>query len=137
MPPTIVFREHTIAPEPFQDRVLRSARVLQSAGIGEGAVVALMMRNSPQLLELMLAARWLGAMWCPINWHYKTEEVQYILGDSGARVLVIDAALLAGLPGLRLDTITHFVHDDGLGASAPAATAPDWEHSRDAAAPLD
>ncbi|MCP5261522.1 MAG: AMP-binding protein [Rhodoferax sp.] len=137
MPPTIVFREHTIAPEPFQDRVLRSARVLQSAGIGEGAVVALMMRNSPQLLELMLAARWLGAMWCPINWHYKTEEVQYILGDSGARVLVIDAALLAGLPGLRLDTITHFVHDDGLGASAPAATAPDWEHSRDAATPLD
>lgn len=136
MQPTIVFREQTIAPAQFEDRIRRSARVLQSAGIGEGAVVALMMRNSPQLLELMLAARWLGAMWCPVNWHYKTAEVQYILGDSGARVLVVDAGLLAGLPGLRLDAITTYVHDDGDAVPAPAG-ASDWARSRDAAAPLD
>jgi long-chain acyl-CoA synthetase len=140
MQPTIVFQEHTITPAVFHDRIRRSARVLQSAGIGEGTVVALMMRNSPQLLELMLAARWLGALWCPINWHYKTEEVQYILGNSGARVLVIDAQLLAGLPGLQLDTVTTFIHNSAADrdAAGPAlATAPDWEHSRDAAAPLD
>jgi long-chain acyl-CoA synthetase len=139
MQPTIVFQEHTITPAVFHDRIRRSARVLQSAGIGEGSVVALMMRNSPQMLELMLAARWLGALWCPINWHYKTEEVQYILGNSGARVLVIDAQLLAGLPGLQLDTVTTFIHNSAADrdAAGPALTAPDWEHSRDAAAPLD
>ena len=103
MTPTLVFREQTLTPEAFFDRVMRAAQVLHTAGLGAGDVLALLMRNSPQMLELMLAARWLGAMWCPINWHFKTDEVQYILDDSGARVFVVDDDLLHELPGLQLD----------------------------------
>lgn len=35
-------------------------------------MVAIMMRNGPNALEVMLATRWIGAQWCPINWHFKT-----------------------------------------------------------------
>ena len=137
MQATIVFQEHPISSTAFHDRVLRSARVLQSAGINAGAVVALMMRNSPQMLELMLATRWLGAMWCPINWHFKTDEVQYILLDCGAKVFVCDDALLALLPELQTGSIRVFsaCHADTQGPVA-ARLAEDWDTARNAAAPL-
>jgi long-chain acyl-CoA synthetase len=132
MCPTIVYRQETIAPAKFHARVLRAAQVLASAGLGEGDVLALLMRNSPQMLELMLAARWLGAQWCPVNWHFKTDEVQYILDDSSARVFVADDGLLHDLPGLRLDTIASFVHRPD-GANPTASTMIDWDQARDAA----
>ena len=138
MTPTIVFEDQVTTPAVFHDRVLRAAQVLQSAGVGEGDVVALLMRNSPQLLELMLATRWLGAMWCPINWHFRTDEVQYILDDSGPRAWVADADLLQKLTGLRHASIATFVH--GSDGNAPHTGGPvlqNWTQARDAARPCD
>ena len=99
--PTLVFKGRTTAPNVFEDQWRRSARALQAAGVRDGDVVALLMRNSPDAVELMIAVRHLGAQWCPVNWHFLTEEVQYILQNSGARVLVADDALLAALGPLR------------------------------------
>jgi long-chain acyl-CoA synthetase len=109
MKPTIDFEGHRTEPEAFFQRYLRAASALHAAGVGEGDVVAMMMRNGPAVLEVMLATRWIGALWCPINWHFKTDEVQYILSDSGAKVFIADADLLNGLHGLKLDGIARFV----------------------------
>jgi long-chain acyl-CoA synthetase len=68
--------------------------------------------------------RRLGAQWCPVNWHFKTEEVAYILGDSGARVFVVDAALLATLPGLLLAGMQTWMVPATLTAT-PSAGADD------------
>jgi long-chain acyl-CoA synthetase len=85
----------------------------------------------------MLATRWIGALWCPINWHFKTDEVQYILSDSGAKVFIADADLLHGLAGLQLEGLQTFVaqHRDDPTPSG-AATPPAWEETRDATPPL-
>jgi long-chain acyl-CoA synthetase len=80
----------------LEDRAARSAAALEAQGIGEGDVVALMLYNRPEWLELMLACRRLGAYWCPINWHFKTEEARHILQDSGAKLLVAEPGLYAG-----------------------------------------
>ena len=90
------------------------------------------MRNGPTTLEVMLAARSIGALWCPINWHYKSEEVHHILDDSGARVLVVDAALWATVPDLDPGDITVFVADsaDPL-ATPPGVRAQPWARYRD------
>ncbi len=100
MRPTLVFQDCAITPDEFEDRWRRSAAALSAAGVGDGDVVALMMRNSPEAIELMVAARHLGAQWCPVNWHFKTDEVQYVLDNCGAKVFMADAALLASLHGL-------------------------------------
>lgn len=86
--PTIEFDGQRIDSEAFHQRILKSASALRSAGLGEGDVIALLLPDGPEALEVMLVARWLGALWCPINWHFKTGEVQYILSNSGARLLV-------------------------------------------------
>ncbi len=134
MKPTIDFHGHRTAPEAFFQRYLRAASALCAADVGEGDVVAMMMRNGPAVLEVMLAARWIGALWCPINWHFKTDEVQYILSDSGAKVFIADADLLAGLPGLKLDWIATFVdrRGDVPALQAEPARVADWDTWRDA-----
>ncbi len=129
MKPTVVFRGRVEEPEAFFERYQRAASALHALGVGDGDVVALMLRNGPAMLELMLATRWIGALWCPINWHLKTDEVRQILADSGARVFIAHADLLAGLDGLDLQTVRTFgVAPEGgmpnrTPVDAPAATA--------------
>lgn len=97
MRPTLHFGNETLAAPLFFERCMRAAAALTEAGIGAGDVVALALRNEPVLLELMLAARWIGARWCMINWHYKAGEVQHILTDSGATLLIVHADLVAAM----------------------------------------
>jgi long-chain acyl-CoA synthetase len=131
MQATIVFKGQTVPPALFDERCRRAAAVLQAAGVKDGDVVALMQRNSPEALELIIATRRLGAQWCPVNWHFKTDEVQYILGNSAARVFIADADLLATLDGLQTGGLTVFT----TRGSHPAAAA--WEALRDATLPID
>jgi long-chain acyl-CoA synthetase len=44
--------------------------MLRSAGVSDGDVVALLMHNCPEAIEIMVATRHLGAQWCPLNWHF-------------------------------------------------------------------
>ena len=49
----------------FFERWQRAAAALAACSLGERDVVALMLRNEPVVVELMLAGRWLGA--CPAD----------------------------------------------------------------------
>jgi len=91
-----------LSPEALEGRVRRLASGLAALGVEPGQCVAILMRNDIAFMEASYAAQTLGAYAVPINWHFKAEEVGYILADSGARVLIGHADLLApiaaGLP---------------------------------------
>ena len=135
MQPTLYFQNQRIDAETFFQRWQRSAAALQAAGVREGDVVAMMVRNSPLALELTLAARWIGAYWCPVNWHFKADELDYILADSQATVFIADAAILAGLNDLQglasagSATLKVFAARQAPGV---ASRFPAWETARDA-----
>src|SRR5205807_7848586 len=67
---------------------------LADRGVGRGDVVGLLSYNCPELLELIFAANYLGAIAMPINWRLAAPEVRYILEHSEAKLLVCDPALL-------------------------------------------
>jgi len=96
---TLIFGGTTIGAEEFSSRVANIAGGLDRLGVGDGDVVALMLRNEPVFVEAMLAVRLTGAYFCPINRHFKAEEAGHILRDTGAKVLVIHADLLAQIGG--------------------------------------
>jgi long-chain acyl-CoA synthetase len=102
MRPTLHFEGRALPPDVFQDRCVRAAAALRGLGVGQGDVVALMLYNAPETLELMIAARSIGADYCMVNWHFKSAEARHILADSEARVLIVHANLLQqvcdGLP---------------------------------------
>ncbi len=72
-------------------RVGTFAGFLQSKGIKEGDRVALFLRNSPEYIVTLFALSKLGAIAVPINTFLKSEELHYILKDSGATLLVASA----------------------------------------------
>ncbi|HPU54399.1 MAG TPA: AMP-binding protein [Burkholderiaceae bacterium] len=61
---------------------------LRALGVGRGDQVALWMTNCPDWLVCWMACARLGAVLVPINTRYKAEEVEYILRQSDARVLI-------------------------------------------------
>ncbi|HUG78226.1 MAG TPA: AMP-binding protein [Burkholderiales bacterium] len=89
----LVFGQAEIPSSTLEESVRRTAGGLERLGVGERDVVCLMLHNSPAFLEAMLAARLIGAYYCPINWHYKAAEAGWMLRDSGARALVIEREL--------------------------------------------
>jgi long-chain acyl-CoA synthetase len=94
MPATLVFGDREIGWTAFDEAVQRAAGGLERLGVADGDVVCFMLRNEPAFLEVVFAARRLGAYPCPINWHYKADEAGWILADSGAKALVVAADLL-------------------------------------------
>jgi fatty-acyl-CoA synthase len=62
-------------------------------GVEEGGRVAVISHNSARLLELLLATTMTGRVLVPINFRLSPVEVDYIVGDSGASLVLVDAEL--------------------------------------------
>jgi long-chain acyl-CoA synthetase len=76
------------------DRTDRIAGGLQRLGVKPGDSVCILMRNDIAFMEAAYAAMRLGAYGVPINWHFKPEEINYVLKDSGTSVLIGHADML-------------------------------------------
>jgi fatty-acyl-CoA synthase len=96
--PALVYGGQRIGYAELDARVQHTAGLLAARGIAKGDVVALLMKNSAAFIELALAIGHLGAVLLPINYRLSAEEVGYILGHAGAKLLLVDAefAPLAG-----------------------------------------
>jgi long-chain acyl-CoA synthetase len=96
---SLVSGQRTLAAETFEERVARAASGFAALGLQQGDCAALLLRNDFAFLEASLAAVRLGAYAVPINWHFKAEEVGYVLCDCSAKVLVVHADLMPGVAG--------------------------------------
>lgn len=94
MVPTLWFGGRQYPAEWMRSEIQRILAGLHSLQCKEGDTVAAMLRNSPEYVALVLACRQAGLYLVSINWHFKALEAEYILSDSGARALFVDADLL-------------------------------------------
>src|SRR5262245_17248111 len=128
---TLVSGQRVRTAADFDARVLRAASGLAALGLTPGDCVALLLRNDFAFVEASLAAVRLGAYAVPINWHFKAEEVAYVLQDRGAKVLVAHADLLAGVAGAIPDGVKVLVVAtppeirDGYAIAPEACRVPD------------
>ena len=76
-----------------------SPAACKQLGVKQGDSVCMLMRNDIAFIEAAYAAMRLGAYGVPINWHFKPEEINYVLTDSGTRVLIAHADMLHQLRG--------------------------------------
>src|SRR5215213_176511 len=100
------YRGEDVSYAEFDARIRRVGGWLASRGIGPGDVVAVLMKNSTAFLEFVFAASHIGAVFLPINYRLSADEVGYIVGNSGARILTADEELTdiaAGAPAVLLD----------------------------------
>ncbi|MGR4868041.1 ATP-dependent acyl-CoA ligase [Variovorax sp. LARHSF232] len=109
------------------DTVARRAGALQRAGVRQGDRVALMCGNRIECLETFLACGWIGAVAVPLNTASMGPQIQYFLGNSGARLLVIEDAFLERLQTAELSQCALaaiWVVGDSSAAAAAAGSVP-------------
>src|SRR6187397_3176631 len=90
----------------FQDAANAAARragMLAAAGIGPGDRVALLLGNRIELMEIVLACGWIGAIAVPINTAAMGPQIGYFLQNSGAKALVIESSLRPRLEQVAME----------------------------------
>jgi crotonobetaine/carnitine-CoA ligase len=88
----------------LRDAVAKRAGALRRQGIVQGDRIALLCGNRFEFLEMVLACAWLGAVAVPINTASRGMQLQHILRNSGARLLVTESTLLPSMSNLDLAT---------------------------------
>lgn len=125
----------TLSFRQFAQRVERCAAALAGFGVGRGTHVAVMLPNIPAFAITWIALARLAAVMVPVNTRFTSRELEYVLAQSDAEVLVIDREYLEILhkidaappPVPRGRTIVH--------GGSPGGFPHDWDALVDAAPP--
>jgi long-chain acyl-CoA synthetase len=83
----------------FAGAAARTGAWLRAHGLEPGDRVALYLRNAPPYLFALWGAWWAGLVVVPMNERLHGREAGWILGHSGARLVVVDAAHARALDG--------------------------------------
>ena len=87
--PALLFEGQQFTFAQLQERVNRVANGLADLGVGKGDRVATMQVNCHQSIELYFAAALLDAIYVPLNFRAKAEELAQMLEIAGPKVLCI------------------------------------------------
>ena len=123
-------------------RVLRLMGLLVDLGVKPGDRVGTFAWNSHRHLELYFAIPCLGAVLHTINVRLSREQMSFIVGHAGDRLIFADRCLVDALAPIAesgaLDDVERFVvmDDAGKGASSALAGALDYETALAAASPV-
>jgi len=71
------------------ERVNRLADALSGLGVEKGDRIGVLSVNCPQYIEIYFAAAKVGAIFVPLNFRAKAEELAYMVGTSRSRVLFV------------------------------------------------
>ena len=90
------------------ERVNRLSNALARLGIAKGDRVAILQVNCPQYIESYYATAKLGAIFVPLNFRSKQDELSYMLANAEAKLLLVGSryldmarAMLPHLPSLK------------------------------------
>lgn len=116
------------------ERTSRVAGVLAARGVRKGDRVALLLLNGNAFIETLFACARLGAIAVPINFRLSPAEVEFILDDCGAQVLVYHSNFAPLVAPIRQNTpLAHALYVAGAGAHMPGDE--DYEAALAAAQP--
>jgi len=82
------------------ERSSRLATGLATLGVTRGDRVVVFLQNRPEVAEVALACSRLGAIFVPANPLLRSRQLQHVIEDSGARVLVTSQAALTAVSDL-------------------------------------
>ena len=95
----------------FDQLTDRFAAGLAGIGLGKGDIVYILSGNSPEFLVAAVGANKIGAVAGPLNTWLKPDEIQFQLGDSKGRAIVVAQSLLRTVQAVRpaVDSLEHVI----------------------------
>ncbi len=129
--PAILFEGRRIGYAELDTQASRLAHALVAHGVSAGDRVALFLPNVPEFAIVFFAAQKLGAVTVSINAIFRSAEVEYLLNDSGAKVVFTVGELAQFVPRERCPALEQVVICEG-DTPAGAASLAAWCAGRDA-----
>lgn len=109
---TVTYRE-------LDERANRLAHRLQSLGVGPEVPVAIALKRSPHVIVSFLAVLKAGGFYLPLHHDRPAERQQWIIEQTGARVLLVE-----DIPDQETPTAAHVISVTDPGLYELPATAP-------------
>lgn len=97
----VVFKEHRLTYQQFNDRVNRIAHVLLDLGLKKGDKVATLLSNSLELLEIYWAVAKTGMVVVPLNSLLRGQGLLSLINDSDSIALVTNKSMIEHIDPLR------------------------------------
>ena len=107
----LIFEGQRLTFEQLGDRVNRLANALAELGVAPGDRVATMQVNTSAMVETCFAAAKLDAVYLPLNFRVKNDELGFMLNDATPTVLFAGSRYLDMADGLRSadGPVKHYV----------------------------
>ncbi len=110
--PAVISEEQEISWGEFDSKINKMGNALLRCGISKGDRVAMYLPNSPEYLITYFAIAKIGAIAVPFNIMYKSSEINYIMNNSQASILVGASKEVAeNVVGIReeLPSLNHII----------------------------
>lgn len=116
-----VFEGKRVTHADYLRRVERLAAGLARLGVNPGDRVGILSQNSLEMVDLIGAVAWLGAILLPVNFRLNADEIAFVLSDGGPVVIVAGAEYHEAIVALKgsLPSVRHYV---GVGGAHPSLT---------------
>ncbi|ADB60972.1 AMP-dependent synthetase and ligase [Haloterrigena turkmenica DSM 5511] len=105
----------------FDERVNRLANALADRGIEKGDRVATVLHNGSEMALTVYACAKLGAVFTPLNFRLPAGEIEYIVTDAEAELVLFESETREAVEGARpsLETVSEYVYIDDDREEAP------------------
>jgi amino acid adenylation domain-containing protein len=98
----LIFRDEILKYGKLNEKSNQLARILRQKGVGPDTVVALMVRRSFEMIIAILAIMKAGGAYLPIDSEYPAERINYMIEDSGTKLILTnhdEESILSYIPG--------------------------------------
>lgn len=113
----------------MHDRVGRLAAALGARGVGKGDRVAFLMPNSTDVLDVVFATWRLGGLALALNFRLSAQELEFILQDAGAKLVVYDQTMRDLVAGISAPSVDHWLDTTGDGGPSTLESAISAQHT--------
>ena len=110
----MVFEGRRTTFEELQSRVNQLASALRALGVSSGDRIAVLQVNTDSVIETYFAAAKLDAVFVPLNFRARADEVAYMVNDSGPKALLVGGRYMDMVESIsvQLESVEHLVAMD-------------------------
>jgi len=117
----LIFEDHPFTYQEINLRTNQLCHFLLERGVQKGDRVSVLLYNCHQYIEIFFALSKIGAILVPLNWRLAGPELEFIIKDSGARMIIFEPEFEEIITSIRPHL--NISNGDFISVGSPC---PDW-----------
>ncbi len=107
----LVYEDKRFTYRELNNRVNALAKGFMDLGIRRGDIIAILLYNCSEYMEITFAANKIGAVWLPLNFRLAAPELSYILNNSEAKMLISEKDFSEPIEKIRkeIPTVANYI----------------------------